>query len=162
MCTRNVHAHTKHCLTPCCLTPCAHLAGVWLSEAALQMQRSVDYELPFHKKTATQLDTQLQALKRRHEDITKGAQSAAAHFERTCSGLGIAGHSIAREVSALGATLPKRVEPILGMCRDGRVGGAMDAYSQFAAAAHSAGDAGTHTPTLEQVCPFPICELTSL
>jgi hypothetical protein len=124
-----------------------------MGEAALQMQRTVEYELPFHKKSAAQLDTQLQALKRRHEDLTKGAATASTSFQQTCANLGIAGQNIVREVSALGGTLPARVEPVIGLCQDARVTEALDAYAQFAAHVHTAADAGTHMPTLDQVGP---------
>lgn len=144
----------KTCMKTCMKTrikPCSNHAGVWMAEAGLQMQRSVDYELPFHKKSAAQLDQQLQALKRRHEDLKKGAQAATSHFQSTCAALGITGRNIAGEVSALGATLPGRVAPVIDMCQDARVESALEAYSQFAAHVHSAADAGAHVPTLEQV-----------
>lgn len=72
--------------------------NVFLGEAALALVSNSDYEIPFLRKQATSLNSQLVDLERKSEELKNSARAAAANYKKECQALSIKVHTRLRSV----------------------------------------------------------------
>eukprot|EP00951_Prasinocladus_malaysianus_P029817 scaffold277281_cov42-Prasinocladus_malaysianus.AAC.1 len=122
---------------------------VYLGEAAQLICNNTDYEIPYLKKHAASLDSQLIDLERKEDELRSSATAAANSFRDECNHLGIAGHSVRHELQDLLKELPGVFSGCIESCRQPGVADGMDFYEQFTS--YSMQDTKAKLPTLSEI-----------
>ncbi|GAQ85552.1 hypothetical protein KFL_002410020 [Klebsormidium nitens] len=131
--------------------------ALFLGEAALDLVRLVNYEVPFQRKQIARWQQQLADLDKKEAEFRKNAGVSAQRYKQACEELGIQGTDVRSELLGLARHLPGVFNRVVSKLCSQELGEAGEFYQAFVKYAHTESEetAGLILPTLSGLRASP-------